>query len=256
MRPSLLQFQMMLAAASGSAIAQSIYNKIVGWWELDEISGTTVYDSHVNGLHGTSSGVSVNQTGLASNLDKSYAFPSGNNYISIPNNSLLNIKGALSIMAWVKRNGTQGNYPKLLWKTGINDAAGRGNYMFQQDNVSLGGKLVFRLTFGGVNFDLAYSSAMADATAYQYVATRKLNTAKIFENGSQINSNTSLSSGDLDTGTGPLRIGYVAGTGDNWIGNSDQFAVFNDELTAAEVAYLYNSGAGMSYAALAALAGH
>lgn len=250
--------QILLAfGSSGGSVdptALSIYNKIVGWWELDEASGTTVNDAHTNALHGTSSGLTVNQAGLAANLGTSYAFPSGNNYINIPDAAVLDITGAVSVMVWCKRNGSQANYPKLFWKSGVYDLGGKANYMLQQDN-SGGGYVIFRVTSGGANYDVNTTGAMADATVYQYIGTRSGTSMKIYQNGSLSNSNTSGPSGALNTGSGPIRCGYNGFAGDPWVGTHGQMALFNGELPAAEVAYLYNSGAGISYAALKTAAG-
>lgn len=251
----LLRRHALLADLSGGPVAASIYNKIVGWWELDETSGTTVNDAHTNALHGTSSGLTVNQAGLAANLGKSYVFPSGNNYINIPDAAVLDITGAVSVMVWCKRNGALGNFPKLLWKSGVNDAGGQANYMLQHNNYG-GGAVAFRVTASSTNYDVETAGTMADATVYQYIGTRNGTSMKIYQNGSLSNSNTSGPSGSLNTGSGPIRCGYNGFAGDPWVGTHGQMAVFSGELTASEVAYLYNSGAGISYAALKAAAGH
>ena len=251
--------QILLAfGSSGGSVdptALSIYNKIVGWWELDEASGTTVNDAHTNALHGTSSGLTVNQAGLAANLGTSYAFPAGNNYINIPDANALDITGAVSVMVWCKRNGSQANYPKLFWKSGINDAGGQANYILYHDNAG-GGWVAFRVTSGGTNYTVSTTGAMADTTVYQFIGTRNGTSMNIYQNGSLNNSNTSGPSGALDTSSGPIRCGYNGSAGDQWVGTHGQMAVFNGELTADEVAYLYNSGDGISYATLAAAAGH
>lgn len=237
----------------GNPTAISIYNKIVAWWERDEPSGTTMTDAHSNALHGTYSGLTVNQTGLAANLNKAVTFPSGNNYAEVADNALLKPTGDLACMVWVKRNGTQGNFPKLIWKPGGTKVSGQANYLLQQDNTN-GGKVLFRITISGTNYDAVSASALADATVYQIIGNRAGTGIAVWVNGSQSGTNTCPSSA-ISTATDTLRFGYHGAAGDIWVGDEDQAAVFNDDLTSTEIAYLYNGGAGISYAALKADAG-
>jgi hypothetical protein len=249
------------AASSGSGggaspVAFAIYSKIVGWWELDETSGTVVTDAHSNGLNGTYTGATLNQSPILTNLGKSVSFTANTNKISIPHNALLAQVENMACMVTVKRNGTQGNFPKLLWKTGVNDAGGQANYMIQQDNFSNGGKAIFRVTSGTTNTDVMSAGSLADATAYQLIGMRKGTLMTIWKNGALDGTNTSGPTGALAIGaSGPLCVGAATGTGDAWIGGVDQFAVFSNYLTPPEVAYLWNGGAGVSYATLKAAAG-
>jgi hypothetical protein len=234
--------------------ALSIYNKIVAWWERNEPSGTTMTDAHSNALNGTYSGLTVNQTGLAANLDKSVTYPAGNNYAEVADNALLKPTGDLSCMVWVKRNGTQGNFPKLMWKPGGTKASGQANYLLQQDNFSNGGKVIFRVTISGANYDAMSTTALANATPYFIVGNRAGITSYIYINGVQEGTAT-IPNSALSTATDTLRFGYHGSAGDPWVGSQDQAALFNDDLSSAEIAYLYNGGAGISYATLKAAAG-
>lgn len=238
----------------GDPTALSIYNKIIAWWERDEPSGTTMTDAHSNALNGTYSGLTVNQTGLAANLNKAVTWPSGNNYAEVADNALLKPTGDLACMVWVKRNGTQGNFPKLLWKPGGTKASGQANYLLQQDNFSNGGKVLFRVTISGSNYDAMSTTALANATVYFLVGNRAGTGTSIWVNAAQEGTATVPSSA-ISTATDTLRFGYHGAAGDIWIGDEDQAAVFNDDLTAAEISYLYNSGAGISYATLKTNAG-
>lgn len=242
---------------SSNALARSIFNKIVAWWERDEASGTVMVDAHTNGLHGTYSGITVNQPGLAANLGKSVTFPSGNNYAEVPHDAQLCPQGSFACMVWVKRNGTQGNFPKLMWKPNNSKASGNASYLLTQDNFSNGGKAAFRVTIGATNYDALTSSALADATTYMLVGNKVNAEIAIWRNGVKegTNTNTGLANGVPHT-TDALRFGYHGSSGDPWVGSQDQAAVFNDYLTPAEIAYLYNDGAGRSHAALKAAAGY
>lgn len=246
--------QTLLMMGGGTPLAVSIYGKIVAWWELDETSGTTVNDAHTNALHGTSSGMTVNASGLAANIGTSYTAPSGNHYINIPHNAALSIDGPLSLMVWVKRNGAQAAFPKLLWKPGTTPLSGQANYLLYY-NASTGA-VGFTTTSGGVNRTLLSGAfTLSDATVYQIIATHTDAVRNIYFNGSNVGSNSTPLTGALNTTTNDLRKGYNGDANDPWVGSHDQSAVFNGELSATEVTYLYNGGAGISYAVLKAAAG-
>jgi hypothetical protein len=234
--------------------ALSIYNKIAGWWELDETSGTTINDAHTNALHGTvTAPYTLNETPLSANTGAAIALQASTSNISIPDNAALDITGAVSVMQWVKRDGPQSGaaFPKLMWKTGVNDVAGQGNYqLFYYRDTE---EVWFRVTAGGSNSNVI-SPSMSNGTTYQYIGVRNGTTLNLYRNGS-LDATAAGPSGSLDTGTGPLVSGYHATSNDPFNGWLGQQAVFNGALDATEVAYLYNSGAGISYAALKTAAG-
>lgn len=249
-----------LGAAGGgitgdSLVAFSIYNKIVAWYEYDEPSGTTVEDAHADNLDGTYTGATVNQTGLFTNSNKSVQLTANTDKVSIAHNARLSLAENLSVIAGVKANGAQGNYPKFAWKSGVNDGAGQANYMMQQDNVSNSGKVVFRVTAGGSNYDVMSTTALADVTPYFLVGTRKGSNLDLYVNAVREGMSASGPSGALNTASGPLYAGAGTGVNDAWIGWLDIMAVFNDALTPQEITWLYNSGDLRSYASIKTLAG-
>lgn len=245
------------ASSDDYTLARSIFMKIIACWERNETSGTVMEDSHINGLDGTYSGLTVNQTGLAANLDKAVAWPAGNNYAEVPDNPLLSPLHSMCCVVWVKRNGVQGNFPKLMWKPGATHASGHASYLLQQDNFSNGGKVIFRITSasGGINYDCMSSTALADATPYMLVGNRIYNEMQIWVNGTLEQTDRTNGSNAASQSTEALRFGYHGAAADNWIGSQDQAWLFNSYLTPAEIAYLYNAGAGRSYATVKSDAG-
>lgn len=244
--------RMMMAGGDGSA-ASSIYGKIVAWWERDEESGAVMIDAHTNALHGTYSGLTVGQDGLAANLDKAVAFPGGATYAEVPDHSLLKPTGAVSCMVWVSRASTGGgSFPKLMWKPAGNVSLGQATYQIYLDS----GRIAFRVTVGGSSYNAIQSTAMPNNQPTFIVGARNANMQRLYVNAVQVASASNIPTGALLTSTDPLRFGYNGLIGfDPFAGVQDQAAVFNAELTASEVAYLYNGGAGRSYAQLKADAG-
>jgi hypothetical protein len=237
---------------SGDPTAISILAKVVAWWELDETSGTTMVDSHSNALNGTYSGLTLNQTALAANLTKCVTNPSGNNYAEVADNALLKRTGDLSVMTWIKRNGAQAAFPKLVWKPGATKSSGHANYQIFYNNST--GKIIFRVNVSTTTYDSVSTTSVADATTYFIVGTREATSTKVWVNAIQEGSNTLPGSSSLATSTDSLRFGYHGFANDPWVGSQDQTAFFNAALTSTEISYLYNSGAGISYAALSSAA--
>ena len=243
-----------LFRSGGNATAISIYNKIVSWWERDEAAGSTImFDRHINALHGTYTGLTPGAAGMTANLGKSVTFPAGNNYADVPNNALLNITGDVSISLWAKRNGVQGNFPKLMWKP-TDTVNGKGTYQLFQDNFSNGGRVAFRVNIAGAYYNVSDPTPLADATVTHFIGSRTGTSLDIWKNGVQVATAGSIPSGALDTAANSMRWGYVVGAGDIWIGGQDQAIVFSPSLTNSEKLYINNTNLGISYAALRAAA--
>lgn len=239
--------------------AVSIWPKIIGWWERDETSGTTMLDSHTNALHGTYNLIlpsKIDEAPLATNIGRAVKYDSTTgSYTEVADNAHLKPTGNLSVMLWAKRNGAQADtFPKLVWKPSLNNAGGQANYMLSY--VSSTNKLSWRVTVGGVNQTIEQSGSMADMTSYFIVGNRAGSALDLYLNASLDNSAV-IASGAADTSTQALRHGYYGFSAlDKWNGWQDQTAIFNEVLTQAEIDYIYNGGAGVSYATMKADSGN
>ena len=82
----------------------------VGYWRLNETSGTTAADSSGNGLDGTYiGGVILGQPGLPPTLaSTSVLFNGSNSYVSVPASAILNLTAAWTQEVWVYLPGTAG----------------------------------------------------------------------------------------------------------------------------------------------------
>lgn len=237
-------------------VAASIYAKIVAWWERDELTGIAMLDKHIKGLHGTYQGVLPGQAALADNLPASALWDDPSDYARVLNDNALNLPGDFSCLLWVKRTGGSAQYPKLMWKPAINLSTGRANYLFQQDNVSGGGKIVFRVSADTTDYDAISTSALRVGTTMCLIGTRSGTNLSISVNGAREHT-TALASGlSIATSSSDLRWGNYNDARDPFIGQQGQTAIFSPSLTEEEEAYIYNSGAGRSYDQLKKLSGH
>lgn len=237
-----------------SPTARSIFHKIAVWYDMDETSGTALVDAHAEALNGTYNSATLNQTGIASGIGTSVELNAVGDYAEVANNALLRPMLNMACMAWVKRNGAQANFAKILWKP-VTKASGTATFLLQQDNFNNGGKAVFRVTNAnsGGNVDAVTTAALADLTTYCLIGNRVNDQTQIWNNG--VMEGTNAIPYFAAVGTDTLRIGSSDGT-DGLVGNYGQVAIFRDALTPSEIAYLYNGGDGVSYATLKAAAGY
>ncbi|MBX7168041.1 MAG: LamG domain-containing protein [Pirellulales bacterium] len=75
---------------------------LVGWWKLDDASGTTATDSTVNLAHGTLFDFDFGANGTTGRIDRALAFNGKSNYVSISSQACFQVTQAFSISAWIK----------------------------------------------------------------------------------------------------------------------------------------------------------
>ena len=97
-------FNEFFARISGYAFALSDPSGLAGYWNLDEGTGTTAYDSSGNGNNGNVNGAVWTQ-GKAGNA---LQFDGVNDFVSIPNSAALRTTTAITVIANVKTTRTAG----------------------------------------------------------------------------------------------------------------------------------------------------
>jgi len=83
------------------ALADTLQNGLLGWWKLDETSGSTANDSGPNGYDGANSNVTINQTG---HIDKAYSFNGSSSIVDITGETIGT--GDYTLSAWIKTTNT------------------------------------------------------------------------------------------------------------------------------------------------------
>jgi hypothetical protein len=239
--PAMLPGMVPVVAPANGLIATTIaLSDIVGWWDYQEGSGTSLVDE-VGGSNGTASATSWVATG-PTNLPNGLDFvPASNSYVDYGfNPSLANG----TVCAWVRMDATTGTYQTVV---------GAGNY---------GGD--FELTIDASEFAGGWTRVGgADRTvwdptpltagtlyflAYSWTTSAATDLQKLWKNGSLVQSasgtwgtislvSTNLCSGRRTTASATLEFD----------GKIYQVMLFNRELTTAEILQLYNSGAGATF---------
>ncbi len=205
----------------------------VGWWKLDEISGTNAADSSGNGNDGTLYGPFWTTGQIGGALD----FDGWNDYVSLPIGSVINSLTNCTIATWV--NWSWDSSWQRIWDFGT----GTTYYMFLTPRNSYNNRLRFAITRTGWSGEEQTTAPAVLPNGWHHVTVTidaGNHTHKLYLDGSPVAQNTS---GYLD----PSDLGN---TNQNWLGRSqysadpyfdgrlDDVRIYNFTLSPEEVAVL------------------
>ncbi|UCD52039.1 MAG: discoidin domain-containing protein [Phycisphaerales bacterium] len=198
---------------------------LVGWWKLDDGSGTTAVDSSGNASHGTLNGTLEWVAGV---IDGALQFDGATGYVQIPANSnqaVIN-KGDFSMMAWIRTTDTTAT-----------------NYVFQQqDRNGTGRSWLYTIngvinTYVGVgDFSSGFTVELNEwyHAALTVVEGGSADTIQFYVNGEPSGNPTQKA---METCEGGYLIGSHKGmaTGSRWPGAVDDVRLYNRALSAEEI---------------------
>jgi hypothetical protein len=208
---------------------------LVGYWNMDEGSGTTAYDASGNGNNGTIYGAKWTTGKFGSAL----SFDGVDDYVEVPGSVSLDITGPITVEAWVypRASGVSmvfagGGNQYVLWVQNNNEvrlADTRGNYVDTDSNV---------LTLNAWNHVVGVFSGVAgDAVT--------LDNAKIYINGISKGTHTG---GIWDPQTlSVVNIGREVADVFHFNGLIDEVRIYNRALSEEEIRYHYNRGGPVAY---------
>ena len=231
------------AGAAPSDDSPGIAN-MVGDWSMDETSGTRV-DSHGNNDFTDNNTVGYT-TGVVSNAA---SFVAANSEYLSSTDVPLNGRAARSLEVWFKTS-TSGTM-HIVGFGGSSTSTNGAAYRLSIEN----GSLFFRVYggyagFGGSWNDGAWHQVVMKNMIYGYVGDLEM----YVDGSSQTRvSGSNLTLTAINTGTDSFFVGQnIQSSATQYFnGDVDIVRVFNDELTADEITWLYNSGSGRSYSDVA-----
>jgi len=94
----------------GLVLTGGAKGELVGWWKLDEGSGTTAYDSSGNGFDGTLTG---DTKWVAGKYGAAVEVDGDGDYVEIPSIGINS--DTVTMSAWIKRNGPQSDYTGIFF---------------------------------------------------------------------------------------------------------------------------------------------
>lgn len=197
-----------------------------GCWHFDETSGTVAADS--SGLNNNGTYLNGPTLGVLGVLNGAVSLDGVNDSVRVPDSASLHVGSTFTVAGWIKRSSTSKSHLMMLKDFQlVVMAAGSGNEVWlRKPNVTT----------------LARSNApvLADGAYHYVVATMNGpgSTAKIYIDGVDRTAPTSAPQSIVDT-TSPL----LFGDSNSSEAKFDEFAIYDEPLTAAQVAALYAAGA-------------
>ncbi len=230
-------------------VVTALREGLIGYWPLDETSGTTVVDYSNTNNNGTISSLSS----VAGKVGNAYSINrSANLGVTVPTNSLYNFgtnNFSLGVWFYGSSGGSWGNYPAMISSKAAGWVVG-SNYL-SYNNAAFGAKTI---AFNSHENDFNGVGGLTSTGIYEYntwhfaVVTRSGNLFTLYINGYPINSDTKT--GAINIGTSGMTFGgdNFDGAAARWNGYLDEVTIWNRALTANEVLNLYNlntSGIGL-----------
>jgi Concanavalin A-like lectin/glucanases superfamily len=221
-----------------------ISSNLVGYWKLDETSGTSANDSSGSGNTGT---VTPNATGVwvAGKVNNGAKLNGTTQYVNVPDAASLRFSGSWSVSGWVKLSALSGASSVANIFAKQTSASGTVNYTLSVDN---NGNCAADPTFGvaftntsGTVAAACYNVVVTTGTWYYVtgVWNSSATALSLYVNGISVGSTTTALVPDNRSGY-PLTIGDVFGA--YFLkGTLDDMRIYSRALSAADVLTLYNS---------------
>ena len=229
-------------AVSGqeSVLSNDVSAGLVGYWKMDEATGTIAYDSSGSGNIGTLVNGPTRQTGTNCPVGGCLSFNSTNSqYVSVASSGSLS--GSYTVMAWGNPSNTSAM--DLVGTRSPSDAS--FDMKFQSGN----------LIHGDIGSGTAWITTTANASFnysvgqwYHVVYVVTPSGYTIYVNGNQVGSGTYATSTPLlYDATHAIKIGQVGGGGEFFNGSIDDVRIYNRALSANEISQIYNSSVYTRY---------
>lgn len=210
----------------------------VGYWRLDETSGTIAHDSSGNGNNGTiTGGVTLGVQGPLASTDTAMAFDGSTGYISVPASPYISpSSNALSVEAWIK--------------TTISGIIANQENAFEI--AVIGGQFQMALMTTNMNgavpsawFWFGPTTLVNDGVYHLLSAAYDGSDVRLYIDG-QLSYTETNYTGPVQKVTTPLGIACrglgVSGPNSYFPGSLDEVAIYGYALTAAQVAAHYAAG--------------
>ncbi len=218
--------------ALGSSLSLSpLWNPsgLVGYWPMDEGTGSSTVDASGNGNGGAWNGSSTNGTYYSVGKVGPYAgnFNGSNNYVLLTNADALNPYPPFTVSAWLNA----ATFPSTASVFGKGN--GGGGYDFRYDNGT-----IFDLVKYGI-IDQTASVSLSTGAWTLFTAVQNTSSVSFYKNGLFVATYANTST--YVTTTATAYIGASRGPTASTNGQIDDVRMYNRALSAAEVQALYNA---------------
>jgi hypothetical protein len=212
---------------------------LIGYWLLDEDSGSTAYDASGNGNNGSlNGGITQGEPGILGR--SAYSFDGSDDAVTISDSQILKLTGSLTISMWVNPNNLGAQRENPIHKA----YGGEFSFVFEDTNDDPAGTLsTYFGSAGGNGSPYAHNqwTDVASDNTWTHLCWVRDNNAqevKLYKNGTRWSKNkiqtewetTSASNNDMQIGSG-----YT----NTFDGSISEVRLYNRALTSSEIQYLY-----------------
>ncbi|MBI4009936.1 MAG: hypothetical protein HY361_01955 [Candidatus Aenigmarchaeota archaeon] len=215
-------------------------NSLVGYWKMDEGSGTIAYDSSGNGNYGPFF-IPPSPSWVSGKLGFALRSASTSG-LRIGNRAILNFgTGDFTLSAWVKTANTDSIYYHqrvITMRAGLPDQTA-GYYL-----TSYNGRSTFQIG-DGTNFARVTSVAtnLNNDIWHHLVAIKRSGTLYLYIDGNFDNSASASTVGNINNSVDEFQIANYWSTGEGLDGDIDEVKVYNRALSESEIKANYDIGA-------------
>jgi prepilin-type N-terminal cleavage/methylation domain-containing protein len=212
-------------------------------WLFDEASGASANDTSGYNNNGT---LTNGPTWTAGYSNSALNLDSTNDFVSVADNSLLNITGDMTISVWVKPTIIDSTVRLILGKG--NAAATTSRQYSLRLNASNQWQAFFYI---GSNIYTAVDTVTVPSISrwdhITVVRDSATSSIRFYTNGIQMGSASSVS-GSLNTTSNIFAVGREGSTASNYFGGQvDNVRIYNYARTPGQVAWEYNQGGPVAY---------
>ena len=212
---------------------------LVGYWRLDEGSGTMVYDSSGNDNNGTIHGAKWD----AGKYGQALQFNGQDNYVEVPTSDSLEIDTNVTIAAWIYWIDAGDGWQGILSKGPMSGPGENYSLFVNRDGRFF--HFVLALNVGRVQQNSPNNSVVPNE--WQHVCcTWDGSVTRIYITGEVAMEMDQVAT--IIPSTLPLRIGHREASSHYWNGIIDEVRIYNHALTEAETLAAMEGGEGYPYA--------
>lgn len=207
---------------------------LVGWWKLDEGTGTSAIDSGSGGRAGAIHGATyvTGQIGSGLHFD-------GTDDVDFGTTLNFGATDSFTVALWCQFTSLAGNYPSLVGKSASDNGWG---YLVALDSGT--GKIITQITDGSGTTASYFTAGAVNSGTWRHVAMvidRGAQLMLVYIDGALDNSVSTAAVGDL-TQSAPLYLGVrqdSVGPRNRYTGDLDEARIYTRALSAPEIAALY-----------------
>ncbi|MHC4737994.1 MAG: LamG-like jellyroll fold domain-containing protein, partial [Planctomycetota bacterium] len=219
-------------------------DEIIGWWELDDASGSTAADSSAY----TNDGTLVGPPAWTNDAEQGWCldFTGAGNYVTIPNESFFDLTDSITVTAWMKASYVDWrNFSTIIAK----GRDGSGGWALQKASRANAMSFFVGGVTGAPWDGIKAGIGIFDGEWHHVAGVYDGSASYIYIDGG-LDSNSVSCSGSISTNDWPVYIGEnskvlldEASSAREWEGHIDDVRVYNYALTQSQINDIYTGGA-------------